>query len=708
MATKELNTEIVKSLCQACGASCSILVYLQEDRVVKVEVDPDSPISRQAICTLGKVSPERLYHPNRLKYPQKRVGERGEGTWQKISWEEAIDTIAEKLTSAKQRYGAESVAFAKGARKLNCDYVSRLGNVFGTPNVVGVDNTCYVPSAVGRLITYGYDGVADLALFPQCILWWGISKKPDLPEGAKLIVVNTVKTEAAATADVWLQPRPATDLALALGMLNVIVNEQLYDKAFVNNWTVGFDKLKEHVQQYPPQKVEQITWVPAEKVVEAASLFTRVKPACIKAGNAMEDNLNSVQFSRAIAIIDAITGHLDVPGGIIDVEEIINELGGPEATLRDKLSKEQQKKQIGADGGFLPPHPLWDMVASMPLEGKPQCLVKAILEEDPYPIQVLCVFGSNPLITWSNSKNVYKALKKLDFLVVADFVMTPTAALADIVLPVASYLELDGVDVMKKHFGLSYIQLQQRVTQIGECWPDVKILIELAKKLGLGEYFWEDVPSFLDAYLEPVGMTFEEFKKQKIISGTKRYRKYQKNGFNTPSHKVEIYSSLFEQWGYDPLPVYHEPPETPYSAPEMTEEYPLILTSCHEDLFMHSQDRHLETLRNEKPQPVTVIHPDTARKIGVAGGDPVYIETKRGRIKQIATLSAGIDPRVVNVSYAWWFPEEGISQLYGWEESNINILTDDNPPYNPEMGSTNLRGFLCKVYKAEAGLAKGS
>lgn len=286
--------------------------------------------------------------------------------------------------------------------------------------------------------------------------------------------------------------------------------------------------------------------------------------------------------------------------------------------------------------------------------------------------------------------------------------MTPTAALADIVLPVASYLEEDGVDVLKKHFGLSYIQLQQKVVQIGECWSDMKILIELAKKLGLGEYFWEDVPSFLDAYLEPIGMTFEEFRQQGRIPGTKRYRKYEKTGFNTPSHKVEIYSSLFEQWGYDPLPVYHEPPETPYSAPEMTKEYPLILTNCHGELFVHSQDRHLESLRQKQPQPVTVIHPDAARKLEIADGDPVYIETKRGRIKQIATLSTEVDPRVASVGYGWWFPEKGVSQLYGWEESNINILTDDEPPYNREMGSPNFRGFLCKVYKAETGSAKGS
>lgn len=697
---KELDNGVVKTPCQACGASCGILVHLREGRVIKIEGDPDSPVSKGAICIRGEVSPERLYHVDRLKYPLKRAGEKGNGKWQRISWKEALDTIAEKLSRAKERYGAESVAFARGVRKLNCDYVLRLANVFGTPNVVDICNTCYVPNAVGRLITFGYDGAADLNTSPRCVVWWGIGRKPPLKDNTKLIVVNTLKTEAAAIADIWLQPRPGTDLALALGMLNIIINEELYDKSFVDKWTVGLDRLRDHIEQYSPEKVEKISWVPAEKIKDAARLYAMNRPACIKAGNALEDTINSVQCSRAVSIMDAINGNLDVPGGMIDVDEVICELGLPEVTLQYLLSREQQEKVIGADQGFLPPHPLWDLVASMPVEVRPQCLVKAILEKDPYPVQVLCVFGSNPLLTWGNSHNAYQALKALDFLVVADLVMTPTAALADIVLPVASFLEMDGVDVTKKHFGISYIKMQRKVAQIGECWHDIRILSELAKRLGLGKYFWDHASSFLDDYLSPVGISFEEFKRIESISGTRKYRKYKKNGFNTPSGKVELYSSLFEQWGYDPLPVYYEPPETSYSEPGLTRDYPLVITSCHEELFVHSQDMHLKTLREKKPYPLTIIHPETAHKLGIEDGDAICIENKRGKIKQIAALSSDIDPRVVNVGYGWWYPEKGASQIYGWNESNINILTDDQPPYNREMGSYNLRGFLCKVYKA--------
>jgi anaerobic selenocysteine-containing dehydrogenase len=682
-----MDEEAVKTLESVGSFWEPIRVHLQKGKVIKIEGDAFG----------DEAALERFYHPNRLKYPHKRGGDKGDGKWERISWDEALETIAKKLNSIKERYGAEFVAFDKGYRRAHSDYINRLANVFGTPNIVGVDHVCYVPTAVGYIITHGYDAFPDLDYPTRCVLWWGKRGQAPLKEGAKLIVVNSLKTEAAKVASVWLQPRPTTDLALALGILNVIINEELYDEAFVKRWTVGFDKLREHVQQYNPRNVEKITWVSAEKIVEAARLFARVKPACIKAGNAVEDSLNSVQCARALAIISAITGNLDVPGGNIEHQWVISEMGGPEVTLLDNLPAEVQGKRIGANAGLLPPHPLWHLIATMPLQVPPQYLVKSILEEDPYLIKALLIFGSNPLLTWSNAREVYKAFKKLDFLVVADFVMTPTATLADIVLPVASYLEEDGVLVAPF---APVIQARQKVAQVGECWSDMKIIVELAKRLGLREYFWEDVRSFLNARLQPLGMTFDEFKQKGMIPVITRYRKYKKNGFNTPSGKVEIYSSLLEQWGYDPIPVYREPPETPYSAPELAKEYPLIFTSQHEDYFLHSQDRHLETLRKKKPNPVTIIHPETAGKLGIQDGDPIYIETRRGRVRQIAALDAGIDQRVISAGLDWWFPEEGVEQLYGWEESNINILTDDKPPFNPQIGSTNLRGFCCNVYKA--------
>lgn len=247
-----------------------------------------------------------------------------------------------------------------------------------------------------------------------------------------------------------------------------------------------------------------------------------------------------------------------------------------------------------------------------------------------------------------------------------------------------------------------HLEPQQKVVQIGECRPDLEIISGLAARLGLEEHFAPDLHALLDKYLEPMGMTFEELRRRPgVVSSWVKYRKHLERGFNTPSGKVELYSSLCEQWGYEPLPTYHEPEETPASAPEMLSEYPLVVTSSHGANYVHSQDRYLRSLREKEPEPMVGIHPDTAAGLGISEGDSVFVESRRGRIKQKATLTTVVDPRVVNVGYGWWFPERGEAEMFGWDEANLNILTDDRPPYSPEIGSPKMRGFLCKVYRAE-------
>jgi len=586
-----------------------------------------------------------------------------------------------------------------------------LCNVFGTPNICDTRPVCSIPRRFGATITYGFktigtDASPDFDYPPACILMWGaniafthlpnyVRLQQALKKGLKLVVIDPRKTSLADKADLWLQPRPKTDLALALGMMNIIINEELYDRSFVDEWTIGFDRLQKHVKDYPVEKVEKITWIPAEKIIEAARLYATTKPASIQDGNAMDDDLNSVQTARAIAILRAITGNLGIPGGDIDWTDLPLGLkptyapGQPEVlsfTMDEKMSGDQRKKMIGADAGFAPV-PMVRIVPS-PL------LVKAILNEKPYPVKVLCVHANNPLMTWANAQEVYKALMALDFLYVSDQFMTPTAELADIVLPAATYLEVNGVA-----FRSPFVHVRQKLTQIGEAWPDKKMINELAKKLGLGEFFWEDVDEALDIILKPMGLTFDEFRSIGNFTAEKGYRKHERDGFDTPSGKVEIYSSLFEKWGYDPIPVYYELPETPYSDPELAKEYPLIFTTWHHEAYRHSNNRQIASLRGMDSDPVVEMHPKTAKSLGIEDGDWVYIENKRGRVKQRAVLSEGIDPRVVAPSYGWWFPEQSVESLYGWRESNINILTDSEPPYNPQIGSTNLRGTLCRIYK---------
>ncbi len=377
------DNRVVSTICRECGRGCPMLVYVENGRAVRVERSTRPGGTPESLCARASAGLERLYSPSRLLYPLQRTGERGEGTWRRLSWEEALDAIAGKLAAAKHEYGAESVCLAKGIYGRNADYVSRLGNVFGTPNVTSIDNTCYVPSAAARLMTYGFDGTPDLAGGPQCLLCWGNHADPPLREGASLIVVNVLETAAARRADIWLRPRPGTDLALALGFLHVLVTEKLYDGDFVERWTVGFDRLAKHVQAYPPEAVAAITWVPAEKIVAAARLFARSRPACLWNGNASEDTYNSTQCARAFAIIQSICGMLDIPGGTAHVEGTILGEGTDRNVLRHLLPAESDRNKLGADAGYFPSWEPWDSIAWKPVEIHPQHVVTAILEGRP-------------------------------------------------------------------------------------------------------------------------------------------------------------------------------------------------------------------------------------------------------------------------------------------------------------------------------------
>jgi anaerobic selenocysteine-containing dehydrogenase len=294
----------------------------------------------------------------------------------------------------------------------------------------------------------------------------------------------------------------------------------------------------------------------------------------------------------------------------------------------------------------------------------------------------------------------FKAIKKLDFLAISEIFLTPTAQLADIVLPAASNFEFDDIG----HFGLPQGFLLARpkiVEPIEECWPDSKILNELGKRMGYSQYFWDDTRECLDQILKPAGLTYDDFKNIGILKGKWEYKGYEKKGFNTPSKKVEIYCQQLKEWGYDPIPDYRELPESPYSAPELSMKYPLIFTSAKDPFYFHSAYRNISSLRKFSPDPVVLIHPDTASGSGIGEGDWVSIETKRGTIRQKAKLNKEIDPRVIILSFGWWFPERKDLELFGWKVSNLNILTSNDPPYDPAVGSTALRAVACRIYKSE-------
>lgn len=696
-----MGKELIRSTCGMCQMACGMLIHLEDGNPIKVEGDPNHPVNKGVLCVKGEAALQLLYHPDRLKYPLKRVGKRGEGKWRQVTWDEALSNVASELTRIKNGYGPEAIAFIRGAAKgMQEDYMTRFANLFGSPNISSMAHLCFVPRSNASTITYGYFARPDYEYPPSCLILWGISPfdsrigeyrqiSEAIDRGTKLILIDPRKHKLTDRAEMWLRVRPGSDLALALSMMNVIVNEELYDKDFVYKWTVGFNELKSHVQNFPPEKAAEITWVPAESIRAAARFYATKKPACIQCGNGLDQGVNSFQNARASDILRAITGNLGVPGGELKWSSLpILARHAPQISMVDKISTEQRNKRVSAKDNLLP----------IVFYALPQTIVKAILHGDPYPISGVYVQGGNPLLTFSNSQEVFNALKKLKFLVVADLFMTPTAALADVVLPVASFLECDGI-LAPPYYQIASIQ--QKVAKVGESRSDYDILKELAKKVGLEEYFWDDIIKILDVIVAPAGISFEEFRKIGIMVGPKLYRHYEKEGFNTPSGKVELCSNRLKEWGFDPLPTYYENPETPFSAPEIAKDYPLIFTSWKRQCYRHTDDRQLATLRGLHPEPIVHIHPNTAKSLGITDGSWVYVETQRGRIRQRAAISDYMDSRVVGLDYGWWFPERGSEDLYGWAESNINILTNGKPPFNREMGSPVMRGICCRVYKAD-------
>jgi anaerobic selenocysteine-containing dehydrogenase len=691
---------VVKSHCRMCHGGCGVLVYTKAGRAVKIAGDPDCPINHGTLCSKGLASIQLAYHPHRLTYPVRRLGPKGSGRWERISWDQALDTLSERILDFKERFGAESVVLGYGTGRENEAVIYRFANLLGTPNVLTAGHFCYGPRIATSIITCGTNPIVDYANDPKCIMVWGnniVISNPDeykgepfsvaLNKGARLIAVDPRLTRIAARADLWLQLRPGTDAALALGMLHVVVNEGLYDRDFVANHVHGWEPFVRRVNEYPLDKVEQITWVNKEKVRQAARLFAGTKPAGIQWGVAIEQQINCADTDRLLISLMGITGNLDVSGGqVLFRQPRIRNVGhfGAHRMLPDI----QREKRLGGDR--------FRLAGNFAIIN-PKCVWDAILEEKPYPVKMLFFISSNPLLTRANARYVYRALEKVDFMAICDFFITPTAEMADIVLPTATWLEMDYIgDFWKRH---GYLLPRRKVIQVGECRSDHEMLNDLAHRVGQGQHWWGHFEQALDWILEPMGITWQDFKKMDCIRGEVNHQKYETRGFSTPTRKLELYSTLLENWGYDPLPQFREPPESPYSTPERYKEYPYILiTGRRIPGFFHSENRQLPWIRELHRDPVVEIHPDAAAKEGIREGDWVIIESPRGKVRQRAKLFSGIDPRVVSAEHGWWFPENK-DPGHGWDESNINILTDNSfENCDPAMGATHVRTLLCKIY----------
>ena len=486
----------IRTACRSCHGGCGVIATVSDGKVIKVEGDPESPISHGTLCSKGLAITQLAYHPDRVIHPMKKIGGKLSGKWEQISWDEALDTVAQKFKAVIAEYGPESIVVGQGTGRDYESHLYRFANLLGTPNVLTAGHMCYVSRVASTLITAGTLPIGDYEGGPKLIVMWGCNPQWTNPDeykgegfwraykkGAKLICIDPRKGFIANKADLWLQIRPGTDAALSLSFNQVIIEEELYDKEFVENYVNGWEAWKERVMAYSPEKVQEITWIDKDLIRKAARMYGSIKPALIHWGVPTEQNNNCANYTRATTALMGITGNLDVPGGNVLFVNPPTRTVAEFGRHRD-LSKEQRDKRLGgkdfplgARVAFINPKKAWD----------------AILTGQPYPLKAGILGGTNPVVTRANAKEAYEALKKIEFLAVIDFFQTPTTELADIFLPAGTWLEQNHVaDNWKRH---GFVLARQKCVEIGEAWQDHKIWMELGKRMG--QEWWPSVEDAL-------------------------------------------------------------------------------------------------------------------------------------------------------------------------------------------------------------------
>ncbi len=772
--------------CALCWSSCGCISVIEDGRLTAVEPDPTHPTGK-ALCGKGQAAPELVYNEERLLYPMKRTRPKGSSDpgWERISWDEALDTTASEMKRIAEDGGRESVAFsittsAGTAMQDGWSWVERLRQSFGTPNAVASVEICGYSKDYIYPHTFGVSlPMSDLE-HSDCIILWGhnpgttwlahATRVADARKrGANLIVMDPLRAGFAAKADQWLRVRPSTDGALALCLAGILIDEGLFDRDFVRDWTNGpflirddddrfltgadleaggdpesrvawdgaavgpvmyapstgtyerdgidlaidgrydiatpngtvscrtaFDRYAELCRSFPPERTAEITWIPAQQILETARLIGASNAVCCYYWAGLEQQSNVTQTGRAVACLYALTGDFDARGGNVLFEKIAtNDVGG-----RDLMPGKQREKSLGREKRSLGPERINGWITS-------DSFYDAVLKREPYGVDALVSFGMNMLLSHSDGKRGVEALEALDFMVHADLFVTPTASYADIVLPVNTPWEREGLktDFYVDQKACGYVQYrEQMIESRGESRSDVWIAFELAERLGLGNAFWGgDRDAGYREMLAPSGLDLDELRQHPAgvaVPLETHYRKYTEGGFGTPSKKVEFYSETLLNHGYPPLPEYVEPAMGPVSEPDLAEDFPLILTTAKSPHYLHSQFRALRAVRRHEREPRIDLHPETAAARDISEGDWVALTTPHGEARAKARFSKNLDPRVVRATHGWW-QGCGALSLDGYDANsdagaNVNRVIGDDA-VDPVGGCVPLKSYMCQI-----------
>ena len=733
------DTQVISGLCGICPAGCGVFVTLTDNRISRIvpwksKSSHQSEISSKGesptglvghpqgiCCPRGVRAPEIVYSPDRLTQPLKRVGPRGAGQFEPISWDEALDAIAQNLNRIAADYGPEAACMFTGRGTFErslCDMLTPAGvretsawNIlfpYGSPNTTGVGAICYVAHGmIAPMTTYGVwevDTYSDLENADLVVVWGDNPATDSAPvnltrlkaaqkRGVEIICIDPRRTETVrAVKSRWLGIRPGTDGALALSMIQVVIEEERFDRDFVENWTRGFAELKKYVARFTPEAVETITYVPADEIRRTARAIAQANGASLLSYTGLEYTNSGVQNIRAVLILWAITGNLDVPGGkVITMPD-----GEFKVNQKTRLEPPPQVDPIGKEK-----YPLYYHFRK---EAHAMELPRAILHNDPYPLRAMLIVGSSIITGFPNPDLWRRSFESLDFLVVADRFLTADAMYADIVLPATTMYEIESYMI----YGRTVQHRQQVIEPQGQARSDWDIAVGIANRLGYGHLYPQNSREILETALEGTDISLETLLAYPggvpLPDMAQQYRKWEtgllrqdgRPGFETPSGKFEIASSLLAQYGYDPLPVYTEPQEGPISRPELARRYPLVFNSgARIQSDFRSQHHNIPGLLKMQPHPLVTLHPRDAEARGIATGDKVWLTSPRGKVPYIARVSADIVPGVIEANAGGGSPIASDP----WRDCNVNELTDhDNR--DPISGFPVYKALLCDVVKA--------
>jgi cysteine desulfurase NifS len=711
-----------KGLCGICPAGCWVEVALRDGKLV--DIRPDSSHSLGTICRLGKHAPEIVYSEHRLRYPMRRVGPKGTYEFERITWDEAYNIIVDNLNRIKQESGPEAVAIytGRGAQELSlCDMfqprgvaVSSASNVlfpFGSPNTMGVGALCYVSlHVIAPHVTMGRMG---LNMFPdienaEMVVIWGTNPATDSPpvdmyrleaaaqRGADIVVIDPRRTETSVrTGARWIPIRPGTDGALALSLIEVLIDEELYDEDFAENWCHGFDELKSYTQHFRPEVVETITGVPADVIRDLARRIGNANGACPLMYTGLEFSNCGVQAARAVFTLFALADHLDVPGGIgltmLNSTFPINRACNQENPGLNRV--------IGREE-----FPIYSKYRG---ESHAIGLVNSVLKGEPYRIRALLIHGASLLTSWPQTPTWRETLSQLDFLTCIDRQLTADAAYADIVLPATTMFENESYMVYGPIFRLR----EKIIEPLGEARNDYLIMAELAKHLGYGHLFPQTEEAMLRLALQGSGYTLEDVKAAggwvRLPTPMMEYKKWQKGGlhqdgypgFDTPTGKFEIWSTILEEYDYEPLPKYTEPKEGLLGSPRLAEKFPLVFNSgARPQTDFRSQYHGIPGLSRDYPEPTVDINTHDAAARGIESGDMVKVMTPRGSVPFRARVTDDIVPGAIECAMGGGTPVGPKA----WQEWNVNELTDLNN-FDDISGFPVYKALLGEVAKIESG-----